>query len=341
MNAGHDLDHRNLVRFRELPHLDEVSIGHAIISRALFDGLAATVRAYLDVLAMKKESVALGRGGRPLRVSRRLDHRCGTRDVGRPPPIAAAAPAAPAPGRSPRRAPAQAGPHSSTRPGGRAPPARHGQPRATPLVRAEIGNAYFDAERYPEAITWYEAALGLEPKNVDVSTDLGVSYYYANQSDRALSQFAHSLAIDPKHTKTMLNVGVVRAFGKQDLAGAAKVWQQVVDLAPESAEGRAARRMIEAVRAAHPDTGAPPGAGGAGAAPARQRLMIRWFLNLLVVLLLIRLVLRFVLGLFQGLSIRPAPAPRAARPARAAATSRPSRWSAIRSATPTSHARAP
>ena len=50
VNAGHDLDHRNLVRFRELPYLDEVSIGHALISRALFDGLSATVRAYLDIL---------------------------------------------------------------------------------------------------------------------------------------------------------------------------------------------------------------------------------------------------------------------------------------------------
>lgn len=50
VNAGHDLDHRNLVRFRELPHLAEVSIGHALISRALFDGLAPTVRAYLDLL---------------------------------------------------------------------------------------------------------------------------------------------------------------------------------------------------------------------------------------------------------------------------------------------------
>jgi pyridoxine 5-phosphate synthase len=50
VNAGHDLDLENLVLFRELPHLDEVSIGHAIISRALFVGLAATVREYLDVL---------------------------------------------------------------------------------------------------------------------------------------------------------------------------------------------------------------------------------------------------------------------------------------------------
>ncbi len=51
VNAGHDLDHRNLVLFRELPHLAEVSIGHALVSRALFRGLSATVREYLAVLA--------------------------------------------------------------------------------------------------------------------------------------------------------------------------------------------------------------------------------------------------------------------------------------------------
>ncbi len=51
VNAGHDLDLDNLVLFRGLPHLDEVSIGHALISRALFVGLDAVVREYLDVLA--------------------------------------------------------------------------------------------------------------------------------------------------------------------------------------------------------------------------------------------------------------------------------------------------
>lgn len=50
VNAGHDLDLDNLVRFRGLPHLDEVSIGHAIIARAVWHGLDATVRAYLEVL---------------------------------------------------------------------------------------------------------------------------------------------------------------------------------------------------------------------------------------------------------------------------------------------------
>ena len=51
VNAGHDLDLDNLVIFRRLPHLDEVSIGHALISHAIFVGLSQSVREYLDVLS--------------------------------------------------------------------------------------------------------------------------------------------------------------------------------------------------------------------------------------------------------------------------------------------------
>jgi len=50
VNAGHDLDLNNLTLFRQLPHLDEVSIGHALVSRALFNGLDSVVREYVDVL---------------------------------------------------------------------------------------------------------------------------------------------------------------------------------------------------------------------------------------------------------------------------------------------------
>lgn len=51
VNAGHDLDLANLTLFRTLPHLDEVSIGHALISRALWVGLDRVVREYLGVLS--------------------------------------------------------------------------------------------------------------------------------------------------------------------------------------------------------------------------------------------------------------------------------------------------
>jgi pyridoxine 5-phosphate synthase len=51
VNAGHDLDLENLTLFRTLPHLDEVSIGHAIFSRALWVGLETVVREYLAAVA--------------------------------------------------------------------------------------------------------------------------------------------------------------------------------------------------------------------------------------------------------------------------------------------------
>jgi pyridoxine 5-phosphate synthase len=47
VNAGHDLDLSNLVLFRSLPYLEEVSIGHALMSHALFVGLRQSVNDYL------------------------------------------------------------------------------------------------------------------------------------------------------------------------------------------------------------------------------------------------------------------------------------------------------
>jgi cytochrome c-type biogenesis protein CcmH/NrfG len=125
--------------------------------------------------------------------------------------------------------------------------------------RIQLGNLYFDAERYTDAIKWYTEALKLAPNDVDVSTDLGVSYYYTNQPDRALEQFAYSLKINPKHTKTLLNLGIVRAFGKQDLAGATQAWEQLVQLAPDSPEGQAAKKALDSLRSAH-SGGTTPGA---------------------------------------------------------------------------------
>ena len=50
VNAGHDLDVNNLPLFRRITEVSEVSIGHALIARALDDGLAATVQAFRRAL---------------------------------------------------------------------------------------------------------------------------------------------------------------------------------------------------------------------------------------------------------------------------------------------------
>ena len=52
VNAGHDLSRENLTDFlRAVPGVQEVSIGHALISDALELGYAATVREYLAAIA--------------------------------------------------------------------------------------------------------------------------------------------------------------------------------------------------------------------------------------------------------------------------------------------------
>jgi tetratricopeptide (TPR) repeat protein len=141
--------------------------------------------------------------------------------------------------------------------------------------RIDLGNLYFDGERYADAIKWYEQALKLAPRDVNVSTDLAVSYYYLGQVDQALKQFDYSLGIDPKHLKSLLNQGIVKAFGKQDLKGAMASWEEVLRIAPDSQEGASARRALDNLKAAHPG-GSPvpaPGTGPAGAAsPAPGRI---------------------------------------------------------------------
>jgi tetratricopeptide (TPR) repeat protein len=123
---------------------------------------------------------------------------------------------------------------------------------ANPKPRVELANLYFDAERFDDAIAWYEAALKLDPKDVNVSTDLGVSYYYTNQPDKAIEQLNRSLEIDPRHVKTLLNLGIVKAFAKQDLQGASDAWQQVLQLSPDSPEGQAAKRALDTFKSSHP-----------------------------------------------------------------------------------------
>jgi pyridoxine 5-phosphate synthase len=51
LNAGHDLNLENLRYFKEnVVHLQEVSIGHALVCDALYMGLEKTIQAYLECL---------------------------------------------------------------------------------------------------------------------------------------------------------------------------------------------------------------------------------------------------------------------------------------------------
>ncbi|MCX7875416.1 MAG: pyridoxine 5'-phosphate synthase [Melioribacteraceae bacterium] len=55
VNAGHGLDYLNMKEFIAIQEIDEVSIGHAIISRSVFVGLEKAIKEMIDIIKMKKE----------------------------------------------------------------------------------------------------------------------------------------------------------------------------------------------------------------------------------------------------------------------------------------------
>ena len=123
-------------------------------------------------------------------------------------------------------------------------------------VRLELANLYFDAERYVEAGPWYEAALEIEPAHADANADVALVYYAQGDPDRGLAHIDRALAANPRHATALLNQGIIRAFGKQDLQGAAESWEQVAAAAPGSAEAQQAERGLAALREAHQAAGA-------------------------------------------------------------------------------------
>ena len=102
-------------------------------------------------------------------------------------------------------------------------------------MRAAIkaGNLLYDAQRYVEAIGFYQQAFALNPSDINVSTDLGTALWYAGRPDEALAQYERSLAINPTHAQTLFNVGIVRADGKRDYAGAVTVWDTLLKTNPD------------------------------------------------------------------------------------------------------------
>jgi len=133
-------------------------------------------------------------------------------------------------------------------------------------VRVELGDLYFDANRFELAAPWYEASLKIDPKNIKASTDLAVSYYNLNEIDKALAQIDHSLALDPNHPTTLLDQGIIRAFGKSDLKGAIDSWKRVIDVAPNSEEAKRAKQGLDGLSSGHPG-GTVPSSGGRGGDP--------------------------------------------------------------------------
>jgi pyridoxine 5-phosphate synthase len=50
VNAGHGLNYLNVQKIASIPEIQELNIGHSIISRAVFSGLSQAVKEMKDLI---------------------------------------------------------------------------------------------------------------------------------------------------------------------------------------------------------------------------------------------------------------------------------------------------
>jgi len=116
-------------------------------------------------------------------------------------------------------------------------------PRNSTLLY-QIGNLYYDAQQYPEAVKYYENSLQIDPKATDVRTDMATAYHLMGQSDRAIQEYDAVLKIDGKHANALFNEGMVKWQDKMDLKGAIASWKRLLNAHPDYAQRDRVEKLI-------------------------------------------------------------------------------------------------
>ena len=101
-----------------------------------------------------------------------------------------------------------------------------------PQAWIELGNAFFDLDRFGDAINAYEKALFIQPDNPHVLTDLGVMYRRNNEPEKALEAFSRAIAVQPDFETPWFNKGIVYMHDLNDLPKAIEAWEQLVKVNP-------------------------------------------------------------------------------------------------------------
>ena len=121
-----------------------------------------------------------------------------------------------------------------------------------PELLTSVGNLYYDAQQYPNAIQFYKRVLEVKPADTAVRTDMGTAYWYMGNADLAIAEFNKALDDVPNNPNTLFNRGLVRWKGKSDRAGAIADWNQLLATNPNYDGRDKVVQMMAEVRNAGP-----------------------------------------------------------------------------------------
>lgn len=114
----------------------------------------------------------------------------------------------------------------------------------------ELGNAFFDLDRFGDAINAYEKSLSIHPDNSHVLTDLGVMYRRSKEPEKALAAFDRAIAVQPGFETAMFNKGIVYMHDLNDLPKAIEAWEQLLKVNPtaRTAGGKLVSELVETLK---------------------------------------------------------------------------------------------
>ena len=111
----------------------------------------------------------------------------------------------------------------------------------------QLAHLYFDSNNFDKAIWAYEKSLKLDPSNADVWTDMGVMYRRTGNPSEAIKSFDKAIELNPNHEIARFNKGIVLMHDLNDIEGAVKVWEELVNLNPDAKtpSGQSVKEMIQ------------------------------------------------------------------------------------------------
>ncbi|MFH1688776.1 MAG: peptidylprolyl isomerase [Candidatus Eisenbacteria bacterium] len=113
-------------------------------------------------------------------------------------------------------------------------------------ARINLGAAYTDRGDHQRALRELQRAVRLDPSSAMARASLGSVYHVMLRSADAVRMYREALAIDPNCVEAHFNLAVWHADA-DDLAGAVREWETVVEIAPEGEVATIARANIEQV----------------------------------------------------------------------------------------------
>ena len=117
----------------------------------------------------------------------------------------------------------------------------------TPEALAALGDKYFEANRFEEAIDIYKKALKLNPDDADTYNDLGLALHYTGKTAEAVETLKKGTVAGPYYQRIWLSLGfVLVSAGRNEEAGPAL--KKAIELDPDSTPGLEAKKMLEMIR---------------------------------------------------------------------------------------------